>query len=236
LEASPKLGAGAAAPSPGVNEARRIVDHLAIRAELHRLVRIAFARGEGIAERHDEEILDHHLVLDELAAVGQLDLDRDSGLGTIDRVGHARDGEPVLAGELLALGLAAGLARLPAPDAVAGRAGELLGRNADRDRVRLREDVVLFRRAPGILALAHRCIAAGTPVAVVAGLAHGLRRPAEPALLVTLAGRCRATVRVRGILAVGIVELAFGAPDDVGRQRAGRIAARRVERGLVQGK
>ena len=49
---------------------------------------------------------------------------------------------------------------------------------------------------------------------LVAGLAHGLRGPAEPALLVALAGSRRAAIRVRGILAVGIVELALGAPDD----------------------
>ena len=91
----------------------RIVNHLAIGAELHRPVRIAFTRGKRIAERHDEQVLDHHLVLDEVAAVRQLDLDRDAGSGAIVRVGYACDGQLVLAGDLLAFGLAA-LARLPA--------------------------------------------------------------------------------------------------------------------------
>src|SRR5262245_63006776 len=60
------------------------------------------------------------------------------------------------------------------------------------------------------------------------------RRPAEAALLIALAGGRRATVGGRSILAVGIVERPFGAPDDVPRERLRWIAAHRVERGLVQ--
>jgi hypothetical protein len=52
-------------------------------------------------------------------------------------------------------------------------------------------------------------------------------------LLIALAGGRRAAVGRRGILAVGIIERAFGPPDDIGRQRRRWIAARRVERGLV---
>src|SRR5262245_14387966 len=155
-------------------------------------------------------------------------------MGTLERVGPPRDGELVLAGELLALGLAAGLARLPGPDAIAVGAGELLGGKPDRDRVRFRHHVVFLRRAPGIFALADRRVAPRAAVAVVAGLAYGLRRPAHPRLLIALAGRCRAAVRRRGILAIGIVERPLGAPDDVRRQRVRGIAARCVEGGLVQ--
>ncbi len=155
-------------------------------------------------------------------------------MGALERVGHARDGELVLAGDLLAFRLAAGFARLPAPDAVAGDAGELLGGKPDRDRVRLRQHVVLFRSAPGIFAFADRRVAARTPVAVVAGLAHRLRRPAHPRLLIALARRCRAAVGRRGILAIGIVERPLGPPDDVRRQRGRGVAARRVEGGLMQ--
>src|SRR5205807_6440573 len=39
-----------------------IVDHLAGRAELHRTVRIAFARGKGITQRYNEKILDHDIL------------------------------------------------------------------------------------------------------------------------------------------------------------------------------
>ncbi len=72
------------------------------------------------------------------------------------------------------------------------------------------------------------------PVAVVARLAHGLRGPAQAALLVALAAGGGAAVRVGGILAIGIVETALGAPDDIRGQRRRRVAARRVERGLMQ--
>ena len=119
----------------------------------------------------------------------------------------------------LALGFASGLARLPAPSALAVRAAKLLGRDPDSDRVRLGPNVIFSRRAPGISALAKRRIAAGTAVAVIAGLAQRLSRPAEAALLIALAGGRRAAVGRRGILAVGIVERPFGAPDDVRRER-----------------
>jgi hypothetical protein len=39
---------------------------------------------------------------------------------------------------------------------------------------------------------------------------------------------------MRGVLAVGIIELTLGAPDHVGRQRRRRIAAHCGERRLVQ--
>src|SRR5262249_20831396 len=211
-----------------------LIDHLAPGAELHRPIRIAFARRKRIAEGHDEEVLDHHFRFGELAPIGQFDRHRDAGLGTIERVRHARDGELVGAGDALALGFASGLARLPAPRALAVYAAELLGRDPDRDRVRVGQNVVFSRRAPGISALAARRIAAGTAVALIAGLAHRLSRPAEAALLIALAGGRRATVGGRSILAVGIVERPFGAPDDVRRERLRWIAAHRVERSLVQ--
>src|SRR5262249_6457041 len=65
------------------------------------------------------------------------------------------------------------------------------------------QNVVFSRRAPGISALAARRIAAGTAVALIAGLAHRLSRPAEAALLIALAGGRRAAVGRRSILAVG---------------------------------
>src|SRR5206468_7277036 len=132
---------------------------------------------------------------------------------------HARDGELVRAGHALALGFASGLARLPAPSALAVRAAKLLGRDADRDRVRLGQNVIFSRRAPGISALAEHRIAAGTAVAFIAGLAQRLSRPAEAALLIALAGGRRAAVGRRGILAVGVGEGPFGAPGDVRRER-----------------
>src|SRR5262245_53800063 len=91
-----------------------------------------------------KRFVDHHLRLGELAPIGQLDRHRDAGLGTIERVGHARDGELVRAGHALALGFASGLARLPAPSALAVRAAKLLGRDPDRDRVRLGQNVIFF--------------------------------------------------------------------------------------------
>ena len=100
--------------------------------------------------------------------------------------------------------------------------------------MRLRQDVVFLRRAPGIFARAHDRVATGTAIALVTGLAQGLRGPAEAALLIALAGSRRAAVGRRGVLAIGIIERAFGAPDDVCRRRPGWIAAHRVERGLVQ--
>src|SRR5262249_53158312 len=123
-----------------------------------------------------------------------------------ERMRHPRDGELVLAGELLRFDLAAGFARLPAPAAIPAHAGEQLGRDPDGDRMRLRQHVILLGRAPGIFALADRGIAARIAVALVAGLAHGLRRPAEAALLVALAGGGGAAVGRRGVLAIGIVE------------------------------
>src|SRR4029077_5212112 len=103
-----------------------------------------------------------------------------------------------------------------------------------RDRVRVGQNVVFSRRAPGVSALAERGVAAETAVAFIAALAPALSRPAEAALPVALAGgRCAAVGR-RSILAIGIVERALGAPDDVRRQRLRWIAAHRVERGLVQ--
>src|SRR5262249_47335701 len=171
-----------------------VIGRVAAGAELHRPIRVAFARRKRIAESHDEEVLDHHFRLGELAPIRQLDRHRDTGLGTIERVGHACDGELVGAGDALALGFASGLARLPAPRALAVRAAKLLGRYPDRDRVRLGQNVVFYRRAPGISALAARRIAARTAVALIAGLAHRLSRPAEAALLIALAGGRRAAV------------------------------------------
>src|SRR5262249_59430652 len=61
-----------------------LIHHLASGAELHRPIRIAFARRKRIAESHDEEVLDYHFRLAELAPIGQLDRHPDAGLGTID--------------------------------------------------------------------------------------------------------------------------------------------------------
>ena len=46
---------------------RRVVDHFPRRAELDRPVGIAFAGGEGIAERDDEDVLHHDVAFGELA-------------------------------------------------------------------------------------------------------------------------------------------------------------------------
>ena len=155
-----------------------IVEHLTRGAELNRPIRIAFARGEGIAECDDEEILDHHVVLGELPAVRQLHRHRHTGIGAIERKGNARDGELALAGELLGLCLSAWPARLPGPDAIAVHAGELLGCDPDLHRMGVRQDVVLFRRSPRISALADRHVATRLAVTVIAGVAQRLCRPA----------------------------------------------------------
>src|SRR5262245_34208478 len=104
-----------------------------------------------------------------------------------------------------------------------------------RDNSRFSQNVIFSGRAPGISALTERGIAAGTAGGLIAGLAQSRRRPAEAALLVAHAGRRRAAVGRRGVLAVRIVERAFGAPDDVRRQWSRRITARGVECCLVQG-
>ncbi len=126
----------------------RVIDHLAGGAELHRAVGIAFARRKGIAERHDEKVLDYDLVVGEFAPIRQLDGDRHARIGAVERIGHARDGQRLVAGLLARLRLSAGLARMPIPAAIAGDAIELLGRNADHDRVGVGQDVILLRRPP----------------------------------------------------------------------------------------
>jgi len=155
-------------------------------------------------------------------------------MSAVERIGHARNGELVGASGAPGLRFSAGPARLPGPDAVSADAREQSGRDADNDRMRLRQDVIFSCRAPGVFAFANDRVATGTPVALVTGVAQGLRRPAEATLLIAPARRRRAAVGRRGIPAVGIIERAFGTPDDVGRQRAGRVAAHRVERGLMQ--
>src|SRR5205814_4265773 len=133
-------------------------------------------------------------------------------------------GELVLARDTLGLELAAGLARLPAPRAIASDAGELLRRDTNCNRVRIRQNVVFLRRTPGIPALAGCGVAARTSIAVVTGFADRLRRPAEPALLIAFAGGRRAFIRMRGVFAVGIVEATLRAPDDIVGRRACWIA------------
>ena len=78
-----------------------IVHHLALGAELHRPVRVAFTRGKRIPERHDEEVLDHQLWFAQLSPIGQLDRNGDTGLATIERIRHARYGELSVQGERL---------------------------------------------------------------------------------------------------------------------------------------
>ena len=126
---------------------RRIVDHLARRAELHRPVGIAFARCERVAERDDEEILDHDLALDEFAPVGQLHGNGNARVRLVERPGHARDGQLAVAGKLLGFALA-GLARLPAPDAIAGHAGKRRGSDLDYNGMGVGKDEILLRAAP----------------------------------------------------------------------------------------
>src|SRR5262249_60380731 len=89
----------------------------------------------------------------------------------------------------------------------------LFGRDRDGDSMRLRQDVIFCRRTPRISALTPRRIAARTPVALIAGLAHGLRRPAEAALLIALARRRGAAIGRRGILTVRLRERPFRPPD-----------------------
>src|SRR3954470_3188419 len=71
-------------------------------------------------------------------------------------------------------------------------------------------------------------------LALVAGLAQRLRRPAQAALLIALAARPGAAVRRRHILAIRIVERPFGTPNDVNRRRGRRITTHRLECRLVQ--
>src|SRR5262249_62313331 len=92
-----------------------IIDHLARGRELHRPVRIAFAGGERVAERDYENVLHHNIALAQLAAIRQPHSDRDAGLRPVLRIRNARDGELVLARQLLLFSLAARLAPLPAP-------------------------------------------------------------------------------------------------------------------------
>src|SRR5215470_6207837 len=110
------------------------------------------------------------------------------------RVRNARDGELVFARQLLLLGLAAGLARLPGPEAVACCIGELVRRDLDHDSMGVGQNVVFPGATPGIAALAGREITARLAIRVVAGVIDSLRRPAETALLVLPAGGRRALV------------------------------------------
>src|SRR5262249_18832466 len=82
--------------------------------------------------------------------------------------------------------------------------------------------------------LTDRRIPRRTTVALVAGLGQRLRRPAEAALLIALASRGGAAVRRRAILAIRIIEHAFGPPDDISRRRSRWIATHRLECRLVE--
>ena len=75
-----------------VAQQTRFIDHLAAGAELDGAVRVALARRERIAERHDEKILDHDLAIDQLATVWQLDRHRHAGICAVERIWNARDG------------------------------------------------------------------------------------------------------------------------------------------------
>src|SRR6185312_14902041 len=130
---------------------------------------------------------------------------RHARLRLVLRIGNARDRQLVLAGKLLLLDLAARLARLPGPEAIPGNATELFRRDLHNNRVRVRQDVIFLRGAPGIFAIASGQIAPRSAVAIIAGVVDRLRRPAEPALLVPLASGGSALVRCRGVLAVGVV-------------------------------
>src|SRR5262249_22498725 len=157
-----------------------------------RPVGIAFARGERVAERDHHEVLDDHLALAQIGAVRQPHRHRHARLRLVLRPRYPRDRELVLAGLLLLLDLAAGSARLPGPVAIAGYAGELVGRDRDDHGVGLGQDVVLFgREARGELAVACRRIAARPAVGLVAGLVDGLCSPAHPALLIEAPGSRR---------------------------------------------
>ena len=94
--------------------------------------------------------------------------------------------------------------QLQSPPALASCSGGY----ANRNRMRLGKNVIFLRRPPRIFALASRGITTRGAIALVTGLRQCLRRPAEPALLIALAGRRRATVGRGGVLAVGIVKRA----------------------------
>src|SRR5207302_8732453 len=100
----------------------------------------------------------------------------------------------------------------------------------------LGQDVILFGGAPGIFAVALAGIAARPADVVVAGGGERRRRPAEAALFVMGALGRRAGRGIRRVLAIGIVEAAFDAPDHVGRDRPVGVAAHLGERLFVQGK
>ena len=196
----------------------RVVDHLAGGAERHRLVGIAVARRERIAEPDHQQVLDRHVGIFHLAPVRQLHPDGDAGIGADLRIRHARDGELVGAGLGALARLAGCRVRLPAPRALAGAGrGAQLRRQAHMHRVRVGQDVVLLGGAPGISAVALHRVAARPADIVVAGRRIGFCRPAVPAFLVVRARRRSAGRRARRILAVGIVQAALGAPHDVGR-------------------
>src|SRR5262245_35849717 len=111
----------------------------------------------------------------------------------------------------------------------------MLGRKRDVDGMRLRQDVVLASRAPGIAALADRRIAPRVAVALEADGGQRLRGPAEPRLLVARAPARRASVRRGAVLAVRVVEAALGPPDDVGGYWRAGIATHLLVGVLMQG-
>ena len=104
----------------------------------------------------------------------------------------------------------------------------------DLDRVGIGKDVILLGGAPRIFALAHGRIPPWLAVGLVAVVVEGLGGLAELALLVAGPGGRGTPVRSRGVLAVGIVEPALEARDDIRRQCAARIAADGIVGSLVQ--
>jgi hypothetical protein len=132
----------------------RVVQHLPRIAEGDRPVGIAFARSEAVAERDDEQILDHHIRIGEFAAVRQAHCDRHARCVAIERERHALDDE-LGAARLRPRLSGAAAARLPTPRAIAGAGGgKLLRRDMHDDRVGVRQDVIFPRGAPGILPVA----------------------------------------------------------------------------------
>ncbi len=205
----------------------RVIDHLPGRTKGHRTVGIAFAGGEGVTHRHDQEVVHGNLRIGQRAPIRQRDVNLDAGGCTVQRERHAGDHQRGVAGELAGFGLAAGLARTPAPGTFALRHfREPLRPELDRNRVRLRQDIIFLGDPPGITPFAGGEIT--SLPAVVADRVDGLGRPAEPRAGVAGSRRRGARIRRARIAAVGIVETTLGAPDHIRWRSRSLIALGRI--------
>src|SRR5213075_3373106 len=100
--------------------------------------------------------------------------------------------------------------------------------------MRIGEDVVFLRDAPGILPLAYAHVAEWAGVALVAGRLKRLRGPAEARPLVPGALGVITAAGARLVGAIRIIQPPLGAPNNIRGERRIRLAADRVERLFMQ--